>query len=205
MENNSLEKDAQVAYKIIPLPNNKKYYQEILSAIGLLFDFMFDRHRNIFSVRFVLVYPSDPDFEYPSDNARLFKFIKALTLNCQCRNFDPKYVWVKEHSVTGQVQYHVLLLLDGDLIQNGYSLLKEAAELWENVLGIENGGGLGYSWAYCDSDDHQYAGTMIKQDDPNFEEVLNKYFVRVNDLARYYRKCDLCYVCTKEFGHSRLC
>ena len=164
--------------------NNQGFYAEILQAIGSLFDSMIKRHGKVFFTMFVLKYPAGSAMEYPNDNRLMSRFIEALTLYYKRKMVDPKYLWVREVSTTGQVHYHLTLLLNGDLTQNAHGILRKATELWQGCLGIENGNGLVH---LCTRDEEcaQYGGIKIVRNALDFNQVLNKCYM----LASYFAKC----------------
>lgn len=182
--------------------NNQGFYREILQAIESLLNDMTMRHGKVFFSMFVLKYPADSASTYPSDNSLLSRFIEALTLHCKRKKSDPRYLWVRENSTTGQVHYHIILFLNGDLIQNAYGILQKATELWQGCLGVGDGKGLVH---LCTSDEEyaQYGGIKIIRNDSGVQQVLNKCFQVASYLAKRYSKGGLP-PNVNGFGRSRL-
>ncbi|MBV5340718.1 MAG: inovirus-type Gp2 protein [Deltaproteobacteria bacterium] len=182
--------------------NNEGFYREILQAIDSLFNDMLMRHGKVFFSMFVLKYPAGSASLYPNDNSLLSRFIEALSLFYKRRKVDLRYLWVREFSSTGQVHYHLILLLNGDLIQNGYGILQRATELWEGCLGIEDGQGLVHLCT-MDADYARYGGIKIIRNDPEVQQVQSKCYELASYLAKCYSKGGLPpYL--NGFGSSRL-
>ena len=183
------------------------YYAEILDYIQLLLDGMINRHSSVLFVRFELKYPAGSSSLYPDDNDLVSKFSETFTLYCNRHRYDPKYIWVRELSGTGQVHYHFMLLLNGNIIQNTHQLiLGYATNLWQKYLGIEDGKGLVhlcrskvYDYFY---DDH-YGGVKIKRKDPHFQQIYAKCYHVASYLAKCYSKGGAP-AHINEFGRSRI-
>lgn len=186
--------------------HNQGHFLEVLQANEALFDYMVQQHSSVFMVMLVVKFPAGTPLEYQDNNALLSRFFEALTLHYKRKKpkgYDPKYVWARERSEkTGQTHYHVILLLDGNLIQNGYGILNKATELWGGCLGIENARGL---VELCKPHDYdgRYGGVKIIRNDPKFQEVLGRCFQWASYLAKCFSKGQArAYV--NEFGCSRL-
>ena len=174
---------------------HKGYYSEILDYIKILLDDMINRHSSVFFVRFDLTYPACSSSLYPNNNDLVSKFSETFMLYCNRHGYDPKYIWVRELSGTGQIHYHFMLLLNGNIIQKAHPLiLGYATKLWQNYLGIENGKGL---VELCDSEgkyyfyDDKYGGVKIKRKDPHFQQIYAKCYQVASYLAKRYSKVGL--------------
>jgi len=182
--------------------NDQGFYREILQASELLFNDMTMRHGKVFFSMFVLKYPAGSASFYPNDNSLLSRFIEALTLYCKRKKVDPRYLWVRECSDTGQPHYHLMLLLNGDLVQNAHGILQKATELWQRCLGIEDGKGLVHLCT-TDKDYAPYGGVKIIRNGQDFQQVQSKCYELASYLAKRYSKGGLPpYV--NGFGSSRL-
>jgi hypothetical protein len=182
--------------------NNQGYYVEILQVIESLLNNMTSSHGKVFFSMFVLKYPAGSASIYPHDNSLLSRFIEALTLHYKRKKVDPKYLWVRERSDTGQPHYHFLLLLNGDLVQNAYGILQKATDLWARCLGIENGQGLVHL-CKLGEDYAQYGGIKLIRNDPRLQQVQCTYYQLASYLAKRFSKGGLApYL--NGFGHSRL-
>lgn len=183
--------------------NNQGHYMEILQAIDAQFSYMVNRHSSVFMTIFVVRYPSGTPLQCQEDNGLLSTMLEALALHCKRKGYDPKYLWARERSEkTGQTHYHIMLLLNGNLIQNGYGILNKATELWQRCLGLDDGRGL---IELCKSSeiDGRYGGVKIRRNNPQFQEVLGRCFQWASYLAKCYSKGQArAYV--NEFGCSRV-
>lgn len=167
--------------------NDYGFYTTILQKIGPLFEYMISKHNQVLFVMFVLKYPSAYALSYPNDNVVLSRFLESFILHCRRRQYDPKYLWVRECSNTGKAHYHLLLLLDADYIQNARGLLHKATELWQRCLNIEDGRGLVHLCT-TKGDDGRYGGVKIRRNAPDFHQVYAACFQRASYLAKCYSK-----------------
>ena len=181
--------------------NSEGSYVEILHAADSLLTDMTQRHGRVFFTMFVVKYPANQAFLYPSDNSLLSRFIEALMLHCKRRNYAPKYLWVRECTENSQAHYHIMILLNSDYTQEAHSLLRKATELWGGCLNIEDARGLVH---LCVADDNdRYGGVKIKRNAPEFPQVYGRCFERASYMAKCYSKGGSpSYV--NAFGHSRL-
>jgi len=171
------------------------YYSEILDYIKILLDDMINRHSSVFFVRFDLRYPAGSSPMYPDNNDLVSRFSETFMLYCNRHGYDPKYIWVRELSKTGQIHYHFMLLLNGNIIQNAHQLIVGyATNLWQKYLRIEDGKGLVH---LCDSKekdylyDDKYGGVKIKRKDPHFQQIREKCYQVASYLAKCYSKVGL--------------
>ena len=187
--------------------NSQGFYSEILQATESLFENMIERHSSVFFVRFDLTYPAGSSSRYPDNNDLVSRFSETFMLYCNRHGYNPRYLWVRELSGTGQIHYHFMLLLNGNNIQNAHALiLGHATDLWQHYLGIEDGKGLVHLCRSKENDcyyDDQYGGVKIRSKDPHFQQVYGKCYQVASYLAKRYSKEGLPpYV--KGFDHSRL-
>lgn len=194
-------------YKRYPLSetykNNEGFYLEILRGIKSLFDYMINKHNQVYFTMFSLRFPSGSMDRYPNDNTIMSNFIEMLIIQCNRRKYDPKYLWVREDSSTGQYHYHFILLLDGDYIQSAHIILQMATEIWQKCLGIKNGRGLVQLCKPYSNIKNQYGnGVKIRRSSTDFQEVYGQCYQLASYLAKCYSKGNLPpYV--NGFGRSR--
>jgi len=192
-------------YKGYPLSHSEKHnqgnYVEILQATDSLLNHMTQRHGRVFFTMFVLKYPANSAGLYPDNNTLVSRFLEALMVHCKRRRYDPKYLWVRESSQTGQTHYHIMILLNSDIIQNAYGLLGKATELWGRSLNIEDASGLVH---LCLADENdRYGGVKIIRNTPGFQQVFGQCFQRASYMAKCYSKGGLP-ANVNGFGSSRL-
>jgi len=182
--------------------NDQGFYTEILRRIESLLEDMTQRHGSVFFIMLGLKYPSATYSQYPNDNALLSRFLEALTCHCKRRNYDPRYLWARERSTTGQVHYHLMILLNADYTQNAHGLLDKATKLWQRCLDIEDGSGL---VQLCEPNkvDGRFGGVKIRRNDPHVQEVWDGCFQWASYLAKCYSKGNSPRG-ANEFGCSRL-
>ena len=182
--------------------NDQGFYKEILQSVDSLLEYMIRRHSSVFLTMFIVKYPAGSASRYPNDNVLLSKFTEALIRHCTGRHYDPKYLWVRELSSTGQIHYHFMLLLDSNMIQNTDVLIRiKATEIWQRCLGIEDGRGLVHLCPTGEKPD--YGGIKLKRKDPQFQQKLERCYQWASYLAKCYSKgATPAYV--NEVGCSRL-
>ena len=182
--------------------NNQGFYEEILQALESIFEDMTRRNRRVYFSMYGLRFPAGSISRYPNDNSLLSKFIEALMRQCKRKNCDAKYLWVRENSSTGQFHYHLVLLLDGNKVQDAKSIMLVATYLWQKCLDINNGFGLVHVSKIDDHERNYYAkGIKINKSDDHFQIVYDKCYQLASYLAKRYSKGGLPpYV--KGFGSS---
>ena len=179
--------------------NDRGFNLKILQALESLMNYVTWRHGRVYFIRFDLTYPAGSVGKYPNDNELLKRFIEALTLYYKRQKHDPKYLWVRELSSTGQDHYHFVFILDSNLIQEAYGpFLDKVTDLWQRQLVIENGDGL---VELCKKFGN--GGVKIIKSSDDFHQVFKKCFKRASYLAKCYSKGESpAYV--NEFGCSRI-
>ena len=165
---------------------NEGFYCDILQNLENLLNYVTRRHGRIFFIRFDVRYPADSSDLYPSNNRLFSNFMGTLTRYYKRHGHDPKYLWVREFShKTGQIHYHVVLLLDSNLIQKGHgAFLAKANELWQRKLGIDYNDGL---IQLCKRHG-EYGGVKITRSSDDFHQVFAECFKRATYLAKCYSK-----------------
>lgn len=182
--------------------NDNGFHIVILEKIASILQYMVSKHNKVFFTMFVLKYPAGFVYMDPSSNSLLSRFLESLILAYKRKGCDPKYLWVREQSNTGQFHYHLMLLFDGNKIQNAYGVLDYATRLWANCLMVENGKGLVH---LCEpgGDKFRYGGIMIRRFEWEYETDYKKCFEAASYLAKRYSKGQSpAYV--NEYGMSRL-
>ena len=185
--------------------NGQGFYGEILQSLDLLFEYMMKLHGRVFFTMFVLSYPAGSSHMYPDDNSLLLRFLDALMHHCKPKKHDPKYLWVRELSPkTGQIHYHLVLLLDYDHSRNAHVILQKANELWKKCLKVEDNNGLvELSKIYKNEYGYYGGGIQINRNDNNYRHVYEKCYELASYLAKRYSKEKLpLYV--KRYDHSRI-
>lgn len=179
---------------------NGGHYVEILRKINALFDHMTMRHNKVFYVSLVAKFSSEEYYLYGRDNRIISMFMENLILYYKRNNYDPKYLWVREESRSFQHHYHIMILFNGNRIQNGYGVLRKCNELWSRYIGMENASGLIH---LCNTERYQAGGIMIRRNDPDCHQVVNQCFNSASYLAKCYSKGEApMYV--NEYGSSRV-
>lgn len=182
--------------------NNQGFYEEILQANKELMDYMTQKHGKVFFTIFGLNYPANSGSTYPNDNSLLKQFLDTLNRQCLRSHYDPKYLWVRETSSTGQPHYHLMLLMDSNYVQEAFGLRDYATGLWGNHLGIANAKGLVHLYE-SEFNDDPYGGVKIINKARDFQQVYGRCFYRASYLAKVYSKRDFP-PHVKGYGRSQL-
>ena len=182
--------------------NNDGFYIEILESIQLAFEYMLDKHSKVFFTSFVIKFPTGSKYAVPWDNSLFSRFVEAFILDCKRKGYGQIYLWTREESTTGQVHYHLILLFNGNVIQNAHGILDKATKLWQGCLGVTDGKGLVH---LCESGDgeNRYGGINIRRHEAGFQENYYKCFESASYLAKCYSK-DKVPIYTNQFSRSRL-
>jgi hypothetical protein len=184
--------------------NSEGYYEEILMALKSLFESMINRNSRIYFSMYTLRFPAGSVSSYPSDNSLISKFVEALMRQYRNMGCDAQYIWARENSSTGQFHYHLVLLVDGNKVQNAHLILKAATKIWQRCLDIDNAKGL-INVSKIDEFEpgSNKNGIKINKNDPLFPSVYGTCYQYASYLAKCYSKGPLLpYV--NGFGHSRL-
>jgi hypothetical protein len=155
--------------------NMNGYFEEVLQAIDNFFNNAISRHNKILFVRFDLRF--NDNSTYQNDNRLLSRFMEALTLHCKRLGLDPLYLWVREQATSNNHHYHVILLLDGNKIQNPYGIFNKATELWGMCLNTDATGLVQYG-----------KHIMIRRNDNDFDHNYNEALKLAGYLAKSYSK-----------------
>ena len=158
-----------------PHKNEKGYYQEVIKATKNLFSTMANKHNKVLPIRLDLTYPQYSD--YPNDKVLLSRFIESLILHCKRKGLDPHYLWVREQASSKNHHYHVILLLNGNKIQNPHGVYNKATELWGKGLNTDAAGLVHYG-----------THIMIRRNAPDFEQTYHDALSLASYLAKAYSK-----------------
>lgn len=150
-------------------------YEEILEAFDNLFNAAISKHNKILFNRMDLTF-NDTSI-YPCDNNLMSRFMEALTLHCKRLGLDPLYLWVREQATSINHHYHVILLLNGNLIQNPHEIFNKATYLWGNCLKTDAAGLVHYG-----------THIMIRRNDNDFDFNYNEALKLAEYLAKSYSK-----------------
>ena len=174
-------------HKIMVSPDHEPLFDiAILNAIESLLSLMLTKHSQVYMSTFVLKFPEHRVKEFPCDNNSLISlFLDALLADFRRSGCDTKYLWVREQHENSYVHFHMMLLLNGNVIQNGHAVLAKVAQHWGHTLGEANGKGYVH---HCANGYHvsPYGGIKIRRNDPQIEQEFAKCF----QWASYLAKCN---------------
>jgi len=162
--------------------------KKILQALDNHFNYANESKSKIYFLRLDVRFPAG-QYEH-TDNTKFSRFQSTFMQNLQRKGLKPQYVAVREQSKEKHQHYHVCLWLDGNKTKNDYSHIQTAERLWEQQLGLEPGQGQGLIDGCTKSRTGELMrnGTMLRVDDPDYEDKLDHCFYRASYLAKINTK-----------------
>ncbi|WP_173982628.1 inovirus-type Gp2 protein [Magnetospirillum sp. SS-4] len=95
-----------------------------------------EHHNKVLLIRFDVHFPK-MGYLYDGGNREISSLIKSLKAAYKGRLRDIQYAWARERIDSQHPHWHLMLLIDGAIMQNPYGLLKKAEEIWNRILGGE--------------------------------------------------------------------
>jgi len=180
---------------------NKGFDLDLLGKIERFHDYVHWKYSKAFYVRLDVTYPLgtvDSD-SYEDDNVIFRNFIDVFRRQYTRNKTRTDYFWVRERSKTGCHHFHLMFILDGNIIQHGYPIFERARDLWAKALRIENAGGLIH--LVRDKVDFKYGGSKVIRKSAT-EYHYDQIFERFSYLGKVHSKNTPKGI--NEYGHSRL-
>ena len=115
-------------------PGNYTYIPEIRERIQQLIDIMLTQHCKVLFVRFDARFPQGTIPR--GKNEEISCLMKTLMSYYYDQGVAAQYIWVREQLNSDSPHYHVIVLLNGSLVQYPMGIWAKAAEIWS---GITNG------------------------------------------------------------------
>lgn len=109
------------------------YRQGIRDVIARINSFMISSHSRIAVVRFDVRYPDG--HEGPTTNEHMSQLMKSITRWFAFRGIDMRYVWVREQNLSRCPHYHLVLWIDGRVMQNTYEVWLHMTTAWGQIVG----------------------------------------------------------------------
>lgn len=115
-------------------------YQEMMQRLNL----MTAKHSKVLFVRFDLTLPSvngnNSQNNLERNENEIAVFFELLEDDLLALAIDVQYVWVRDQSETSDHQlYHCMLLLNGEILQQQYSLPERISAIWSRALDCKTG------------------------------------------------------------------
>ncbi|QYK02410.1 YagK/YfjJ domain-containing protein [Shewanella psychrotolerans] len=103
----------------------------ISSLFKLIFNYQADHYR-ILAIRYDLHQPS-----YVDNNKRMTVFFRRLNkqLNAKYAGVDMKYAWVREQAAADSPHFHILLLLNGQVVNHPHKVSQVCKRIWSDMSG----------------------------------------------------------------------
>lgn len=167
--------------------------RDVINKAEVMLNLMISRHSKVLVAAMTLCYQDGSDVLFPFDNGHICGLVQGLTRYYTGKGCENKYIWVRESSPTGQSQYHLVFLINGNLIWNVTGLLKEARERWSWLLSVDNAYGLvclarprmrEFGEAGEVADPH--GGIIIERNSPEFQDNCNVYSSWASFLSECY-------------------
>lgn len=111
-----------------------EYRYDIMQRIDRCFHTAINDHCKVYVVRLDVRFP--PNFPHNGKNNVVSELLRRLKLYYAYHKIDSRYVWVMEQNSSEVPHNHLLLLLDGSRIENGWGVHAHAARIWSRLLGV---------------------------------------------------------------------
>ena len=129
-------KDASFILEEIML-ERYEHRTDILNCIGIRMNYMIAHHCKVFFVRFDARFPEG--FLHHGGNREISQLMKTLKEFYAYQGVGMHYIWVREQVSSPVPHYHVVLLVNGSLIQNATGIWNKAEEVWSRITGGPSG------------------------------------------------------------------
>ena len=164
-------------------------------------------------IRFDVRFPQE-GYIHDGGNREISHLLKALKEGYAHQISDIRYLWAREQVSSDHPHYHVILLVNGSLMQNPYGLLHKANEIWNRILGGVFPGLI----EFCDSrclGQRETGSIMIRRpssvaegetlvrQQQIYDEKLQEALGRASYLAKTFSKGNTPYR-VREFGCSQI-
>lgn len=192
------------------------FYQETLDRINDLICCSREYYSKATFITFILKFPSQFTLSHEDGNlyvSRLLNTFRNWYLDKYPTNKPPLYLWVREQSSTGQIHYHVVLVVNGQYIQQGGRVWDYINMRWNSYFS-EYGPApvdFGYTRAqYGSNDDNVFKFGAVKIDHSKVHSVVVYSYRDVYEHLSYFAKVyskihsDDPRIKSKNFGCSRM-
>lgn len=108
----------------------------IVGHVERQFHYARESHNKVLLIRFDVRFPAE-GYLYGGGNQEISSLIKSLKASFAAQLRDIQYAWARERIDSQHPHYHVMLLVNGAVMQNPYGLLRKTDEIWNRILGGE--------------------------------------------------------------------
>lgn len=153
------------------------FHGEILKSILDHLRYAVSQSSQVFIVRLDIRFPLYYNSVIPA-NAVFIGFLANFIKNLRRQGYQPQYVWrIEPGERNPKGHYHLVLFMDGNHIQNGWTIKYKAEELWASALDIEiekvkAGEGLIQLCQPNSPDSHFHSGFKLQKYYPDFDRKL---------------------------------
>lgn len=157
--------------------------EEILAPIHAHLTDITEKHNRIMTTRFDLRVSQETEDLTNKQVGRIFENMgRALDRRRYAggHNPDPRFIGVPEDHGNG-IHYHCLVLVNGNAIQNPYTIFNLAEKYLGKALGLTEEAAKGLVH-YCNQQGEN--GIIIRRDSPDEEEKTNKVMHQASYLAK---------------------
>lgn len=114
------------------------YRSDIIQRIQSCFQTAIQSHCKVFAVRLDIRFPQG--FVHDGTNSAISALLHRLKAHYDYHKIDCRYVWAREQNISAAPHYHLLLLLNGSNIQNGWGPCSLTTGLWGSILNTNAAG-----------------------------------------------------------------
>ena len=109
-----------------------EYRWDIMQRIQSCFQTSIRDHCKTYVVRLDVRFPQGS--KHDGKNSTVSELLRRLKAYYAYHRIDCRYVWAREQKHSDVPHYHLLLLLDGSRIENGWGVWSVAARTWSGLL-----------------------------------------------------------------------
>jgi hypothetical protein len=169
------------------------YIEEIATRIHDRINDMIGNHCKVLFIRMDVRFPKG--YPHCGDNKEISTLMRWLKEPNTINGIKIHYVWVRERDSSECPHYHLILLVNGSMIQNPMGLLQSAERIWNGVVGVKYPG-----LVHLCSHGQDLGCIMIKRPSSNatgerlnyqtisFDEALAEALQRAAYLAKSHSK-----------------
>jgi len=144
------------------------FHGEILERTEQLLDHAVARSCKVYAVRLDFTYPEG--YTMPPSNRIFSNCLNSLTQYLSRKKWLLGYIWRYELGEKSLGHWHLVLLLDGNRVQNSWGILNKATQLWGSALETE-ANGLVHLCQPNSPRSHFHSGFQLCKHQPEYQDV----------------------------------
>ena len=169
----------------MPTSWNSAYHGDNLDIISRLMYDMVRKHNSVIVMRMDIYYNASPYKIIEDKNPFVSDFCEKVAEYGEPHT-DINYFWTRgflSHATLRGCQYHILFLINGDMVSDAMDVWRKASELWHAAFYENRRNGKIYLKKHGGAD-HQQGGIMLHKDFSPSNEHFNRCFHWVSYMAK---------------------